>query len=289
MPTMATVSEELTDTLISRSIDNGPLGVGYNFEMFSASSMTRSSRISGLFEGIAILWLIIVTSTITKSAWANATLPTTDDVDLADAVISSTSANRILILGDSLSAGYGIALNESWPSLLQAKLADQDYDHIVVNASISGETTSGGLTRLSKLLDEHKPDLVAVELGANDGLRGLPVQHVEKNFLSIFDLARGAGAGILLFEMRVPPNYGPRYEQRFGDMYRNLAESPEVLLVPFFLIDVVLVPGLMQADGLHPTARAQPIILDHVWPYFEQSITSRTTAVSKRYVNEILQ
>ena len=237
--------------------------------MFSAASMTRSLGVSGLFSGIAILWLIIVTSTITKFAWANATLPNIGNVDLADAVIASTSRKRILILGDSLSSGYGIAVDESWPSLLQEKLTEQKYEYIVVNASISGETTRGGLRRLSRLLDEHKPELVVVELGANDGLRGLPVQHVEENIREIFDLAQGVDADILLFEMRVPPNYGPQYEKRFSDMYRRLSESPGVLLVPFFLIDVVLVPELMQSDGLHPTAAAQPIMLNHVWPFIE--------------------
>ena len=178
----------------------------------------------------------------------------------------------IIVLGDSLSAGYGIALQKAWPSLLQERLLLAGYPLQVVNASVSGETTKGGLSRVGKLLKNHQPQLVLIELGANDGLRGVPANHAKNNLQGIIDKVINAGAEVLLFEMIVPPNYGEKFTQLYTKMYEDVAKLPNVNLVPFFLQGVVFAPGMMQEDGLHPTEKAQPVLLDHVWPYVEDTI-----------------
>ena len=181
-------------------------------------------------------------------------------------------ARTLLVLGDSLSAGYGIALDKAWPSLLQARLARAGENTAVVNASISGDTTRGGLNRLAKLLEKHKPNIVMVELGANDGLRGVPAEHARQNLLSIIEQSSAIGAHVLLFEMKIPPNYGHAFAARYQEVYDQLAKLDDVTLVPFFLADVIFKPEMMQADGLHPTAAAQPLLLEHVWPYVETTL-----------------
>ena len=177
-----------------------------------------------------------------------------------------------MIVGDSLSAGYGIDTAAAWPALLQRRLDELGYAHRVENASISGETTRGGATRLGALLRRHAPALVIVELGANDGLRGIPVAEAERNLRRMIDLIAERGIETLLFEMKVPPNYGPAYSEQFDALYARLGAIDGVRLVPFFLDGVVLNRTLMQSDGLHPNADAQPLILDNVWDYIEDAI-----------------
>lgn len=175
----------------------------------------------------------------------------------------------LLVLGDSLSAGYGIAVESGWVSLLGERMAKRSPPRTVINASISGETSAGGLARLDALLAEHKPVLVIVELGANDALRGLPISEPTRNLGTIIEHARKAGAKILLVGIEIPLNYGPQYRDRLRVMYRDLASEFNVPLVPFLLDGVALDPSLMQADGLHPTAAAQPQVLETVWKVLE--------------------
>ncbi len=172
----------------------------------------------------------------------------------------------IVVLGDSLSAGYGVPVEQGWVALLQGRLKQEGYEYRVVNASASGETTGGALARLRRTLEVQKPALVVVELGGNDGLRGLPIADVRRNFDDILRLSQQAGARILLLGMRIPPNYGPAYTRAFHAMFGELSKQHRVPLVPFFLEKVALDDALMQEDGIHPNARAQPLLLDTVWP-----------------------
>mgnify|MGYP001823879862 CR=1 FL=1 len=155
--------------------------------------------------------------------------------------------------------------DRSWPSLLEDRLAESGYAHRVVNTSISGETTRGGATRLPAALERHDPQVVIVELGGNDGLRGLPLQVTRANLAAMIEQSLASGAQVLLAEMRIPPNYGRTYTEKFNGTYTELASQFEVVLLPFVLQDIALETGLMQADGIHPTAAAQPLILDQVW------------------------
>jgi len=175
----------------------------------------------------------------------------------------------ILVVGDSLSAAYGMRLEQGWVALLQRRLDAEGYGHRVVNASSSGETTGGALARLPRALQQHRPAVVVIELGGNDALRGLPVAEVRGNFESMIGLARAAGARVLLVGMRIPPNYGPRYSREFEALYPELATRHRLALVPFFLEGIALEDSLMQADGLHPNAAAQPRMLELVWPKLE--------------------
>lgn len=170
----------------------------------------------------------------------------------------------ILVMGDSLSAAYNLPASAGWVSLLEERLKSQT-NWQVVNASISGETTSGGLTRLPRLLRQHQPDLVLLELGANDGLRGLPPKLISNNLEKMLTLSQESGAKVMLIGILLPPNYGPAYLAQFEQTYPNLAKKHQLPLVPFLLEGVADIPSLMQADGLHPTAEAQPIILETVW------------------------
>ncbi len=172
----------------------------------------------------------------------------------------------ILVLGDSVSAGYGLASNEGWVALLQSRLKAQGYGYRVVNASVSGETTTGGLARLPRALSVHRPQIVIVELGGNDGLRALPLETSRRNLERIIETSQMSGARVLLLGMKIPPNYGPRYSQGFEQLFRDLARRYRLPFEPFFLEKIALAPGMMQADGLHPTAQAQPVMLDTVWP-----------------------
>jgi acyl-CoA thioesterase-1 len=175
-------------------------------------------------------------------------------------------APTVLVLGDSLSAAYGMRVEQGWVSLLQERLASAGYGHRVVNASASGETTGGALARLPRALDKHHPAVVIIELGGNDGLRGLPVADVRSNLESLVRRSRKSGAKVLLIGMRVPPNYGPAYTTAFHGIFAEVAASERVPLVPFFLDGIALEDGLMQEDGLHPNAAAQAKLLDQVWP-----------------------
>ncbi len=179
------------------------------------------------------------------------------------------------MLGDSLSAGYGIKPAQGWVALLEQRLQAQGYGYRVVNASVSGETSQGGLQRLPRALELHRPAVVIVELGANDGLRGLNVSLTTDNLTKIVAAAKQTGAQVLLVGMRLPPNYGPRYTNDFMRMYREIATAAKVGLVPFLLQSVALKPELMQSDGLHPTAPAQPALLDTVWPHLKPLLKTR--------------
>ena len=177
----------------------------------------------------------------------------------------ASAGQTLLVFGDSLSAGYGIQPNQGWASLLQQKLSTEGYGQRVVNASISGETTSGGKTRLPRALAQHHPDIVILELGANDGLRGLPLDATRANLDAMIQLIHTAGARPLLVGIQLPPNYGPSYTTRFRDLYASLARERRTALVPFLMEGVALDERYMQADGLHPNAAGQPLLLDTVW------------------------
>ena len=172
----------------------------------------------------------------------------------------------IVVLGDSLSAGYGIDKNFGWVSLLDARLKQQGYRYRVVNASISGDTTSGGLSRLPVTLQKLNPRILIVELGGNDGLRGLSLNETAHNLDQIVKKGKSTGARILLLGMQLPPNYGPEFSHRFRNMFTKVAAENGVALVPFFLQNVALRPELMQGDGIHPRVEAQGTLLDNVWP-----------------------
>jgi acyl-CoA thioesterase-1 len=182
---------------------------------------------------------------------------------------AATEAPVILVLGDSLSAGYGLASDQSWVALLERRLREQDLPHRVVNASISGDTTRGGLARLRGALARHRPGLVIIELGANDGLRGMAPQRMRDNLQEMIGLSRAQGARVLLVGIRLPTNYGRRYRQRFDAVFPELAETTGVALVPFLLDGVAQHRELFQADGVHPTAAAQGRMLDTVWAQLE--------------------
>jgi acyl-CoA thioesterase-1 len=190
---------------------------------------------------------------------------------LAWALVSAANAAApaqpaIVVLGDSLSAGYGIRIQQGWVSLLAQRLDKEGYGYRVSNASASGETTQGGLARLPRILETHKPAIVIVELGGNDGLRGLPLASSRGNLARIIELSRAAKAQVLLVGMKIPPNYGPRYEQQFQDMFTSLAAKYPLAFVPFLLEGVALRPEWMQADGIHANAAGQARMLENVWP-----------------------
>jgi len=174
-----------------------------------------------------------------------------------------------VILGDSLSAAYGMEISQSWPSLLQERLLQNGYSYRVFNSSIAGDTTQGGLARLPRLLDRHQPDIVILELGGNDGLRGLPIEVTRGNLSSMIEQSQSSGASVILAEMRIPPNYGQSYTEKFNTMYTMLTGQYGISMLPFLLQDIALEEGLMQADGIHPTAQAQPLIVEQVWPVLQ--------------------
>ncbi|ATJ83861.1 arylesterase precursor [Halomonas beimenensis] len=182
---------------------------------------------------------------------------------LAAAPLAAAERPLVLVMGDSLSAAYGIEREAGWVHLLAERL---DGKARVVNACISGETSSGGAARLPELLRQHAPDIVLLELGGNDGLRGLPPGQLRANLATMIEASRAAGAEVLLLGIDVPPNYGPAYRDAFTGVFQRLADRYSVPLVPFLLEGVALDHGLMQADGIHPTAAAQPAILANVWP-----------------------
>lgn len=180
-----------------------------------------------------------------------------------------------MILGDSLSAGYGIDVAQAWPQLLARRLAYQGYPHAIVNASISGETTRGGLARLAVLLDVYRPVIGIIELGANDGLRGIPIHEIKSNLSQMIAMVKSVGAVAVVMKMRLPPNYGPQYSQQFEAMYDSMSADVDVVVAPFFLEGIALRPELMQKDGLHPNASAQPIMVDNIWAVLQPLLEGR--------------
>ena len=173
----------------------------------------------------------------------------------------------ILVFGDSISAGYGLArVEQGWVGMLRAKLKDEGYGYQVVNASVTGETTAGGLARLPRALALHHPRVVILELGGNDGLRALPIDQMRSNLGKMVDLSVDSGAQILVLGMRIPPNYGPEFTEKFFAVFADVARDKRTPLVPFLLNDIALSPNLMQADGVHPNELGQPKLLDNVWP-----------------------
>jgi acyl-CoA thioesterase-1 len=179
--------------------------------------------------------------------------------------LPALAAKTILVMGDSLSAGYGIRPEQAWPSLLGARLAEKHLDYSVANLSISGETTAGGRARLGPALKAHQPAIVVIALGANDGLRGLPLAQMRDNLIAMVDASRASGAKVVLAGMRLPPNYGPYATDFFGS-FKTIAQAKKTPLIDFLLEPLNTKPQLFQADNLHPLAEAQPLILDHVWP-----------------------
>lgn len=175
-------------------------------------------------------------------------------------------AGTLLVVGDSISAAFGLDSRQGWVTLLEKRLADEGFEHKVINASISGDTSAGGAARLPALLAEHKPELVIIELGGNDGLRGQAPAQLQQNLASMVEKSQQAGAKVLLLGMRLPPNYGARYTTAFAQVFSDVAEQKQVPLVPFFLEGVGGVPGMMQSDGIHPTEGAQPLLLENAWP-----------------------
>jgi acyl-CoA thioesterase I len=188
---------------------------------------------------------------------------------------SAQAAEKILVFGDSLSAGYGIAVEQSWPSLLAERLQQEKLPLTVVNASISGETTAGGRSRLPTALKAHRPAILIIALGANDGLRGLPLPAMRANLEAMIDTAQLSGARVLLAGMRLPPNYGPDYTRGFDTAFSDIARQKRVALLPFLLEPIALDEGAFQPDRLHPTAAAQPKILAHVWTALRPLLKSR--------------
>lgn len=193
---------------------------------------------------------------------------------------TAAGAPVILVWGDSLSAAYGIPRESGWVQLLQERLRDQGYPHRVVNGSVSGETTAGGLARLPKALQEHRPAIVVIELGGNDGLRGLPLAQLRANLTALVRQSRAAGARVLLCEMQIPPNYGPAYTQGFQRTFLEVARAEGVRRVPFLLADIAADPAAFQDDGIHPTVASQARLLDAVWPVLH-SVLSGAGASAK--------
>ena len=187
--------------------------------------------------------------------------------------LNNAQAKNILILGDSISAGFGMSSEEAWVRLLEQRL-EQKFpgQHEVINSSMSGETAAGALSRLPNLLQNHQPDVVIIELGGNDGLRGQPPPLIERNLDRLVVMSLEAGADTLLFGIKIPPNYGTAYSQAFEDNFKRLAERHEIPLLPFFLEGVAGNDDLMQADGIHPRAEAEPLLLDNAWPLIEKAL-----------------
>jgi len=177
-----------------------------------------------------------------------------------------------LILGDSLSAGYGMDREDSWVYLLENRLREQAHHYRILNSSISGDTTQGGLARLPRLLERYQPEIVILELGANDGLRGINPAVTRANMVSMIKHSQAAGAVVLLTGIKLPPNYGAEYLHRFESMYTDLAAEFDTLLVPFFMDGVVFQPGMLQADGIHPNEQGQPVLLDNVLRVLEPAL-----------------
>jgi len=185
----------------------------------------------------------------------------------------AAEAPTVLVFGDSLSAGYGIEVDQSWATLLQARLEQQGYEHRVVNASISGDTTEGGAARIAQAIATFSPVLIILELGGNDGLRGIPPSRMRENLRTIIKTSTDSDAEVVLLGIRIPPNYGQRYIEEFDSVYRELAAELKVPWIEFFMEGVALNEELMQPDGIHPNAAAQPVLLDNAWPIIHTALS----------------
>lgn len=178
-------------------------------------------------------------------------------------------ARSLVVLGDSLSAAYNMKTEQGWVQLLENRLREEGYSQDIINASVSGDTTQNGIARLKLLLQQVDAQIVIIELGGNDGLRGTPPFAIQRNLQRLIDMSEQADAKVLLLGMQLPPNYGAAYTQKFSELYAEVAEDKEVAFVPFFMEQVALVPERMQADGIHPSSEGQPYLLDTVWPILE--------------------
>lgn len=203
-------------------------------------------RTDGLWHKPRTAWVALCLLGFTALAWA-------------------APGRTVLVMGDSLSAAYGLSPEQGWVALLDARLARTHPDWRVVNASVSGETTGGGRVRFTRALDEHAPDVVVLELGANDALRGLPLDQARANLQDMIDAAKARGAKVLVVGVEIPPNYGPEYADAFRAMYAQLAETNETALLPFLLEPIATDLSQFQADTIHPTAEAQPRVMEHLW------------------------
>ena len=193
---------------------------------------------------------------------------------LADSV---SNDNTLLVIGDSLSAGFGMKAEDSWVALLDKKLRQEGYVYKVINASITGDTTGNGRRRLTRALQIHQPDIVIIELGGNDGLRGLPISKMQENLAKMISQAHQIDALVVLAGIQIPPNYGQDYANELAAVYPALAEKYAVPLIAFFLKNVALNPALMQADGIHPNEEAQPILLENVWQVLKPALPTKIT------------
>ena len=228
--------------------------------------MSRSVALKTLLVAVLITVAVVGFVALPRGDAESAT-PETKDVR---ATAAEDKRPTLLVVGDSLSAGYGLTdVDDGWVALLQKRLDDNSLALRVVNASISGDTSAGGAARLPAAIERHQPEVVIIELGGNDGLRGLPLDVMQQNFESMINASQAIGAEVILFGMMIPPNYGERYTQEFTDQYATLSSRFDTALVPFFLENVALDASLMQADGIHPNEQAQPIMLDAVWPTIE--------------------
>ena len=211
---------------------------------------------------------------ISRRKWHRATGTLVMVLLLAATLPAAAATRTLLVFGDSLSAAYGMPRDHGWVSLLEARMAQSSDGWRVVNASMSGETTAGGAARIDSEIATHDPDLLVLELGANDALRGLPLDAARTNLQRIIDAANAHGADVLLLGMRIPPNYGKPYADAFASMYADLAEQPGVALLPFLLDPIAFDASAFQPDGVHPVAAAQPRLLEHVWPVLQPLLRS---------------
>lgn len=186
----------------------------------------------------------------------------------------------MLVLGDSLSAGFGMDVEDTWVAMLETRLNREGYGYRVINASISGDTTSNGLRRLPRALNIHQPDIVIIELGGNDGLRGIPVETMHENLENMILKAQETGAKVVLAGILIPPNYGEKYASEFAAVYSTLANKHNLPLIPFFMEGVALDPTKMQADGIHPNESAQPLLLENVWTILAPSLPGKAASSS---------
>jgi len=187
--------------------------------------------------------------------------------------VEADSEYTLMVYGDSLSAAYGIEESEGWVELLSQKLAVENFPYDVINGSVSGETTTGGLSRMPAMLDTYQPDLLILELGGNDGLRGIPLLNIRENLVAMVTLAQKSGAEVILAGIQIPPNYGSRYTDPFYSQFAEIAGEFNLALVPFLIDGIPQQPQLMQNDGIHPKAEAQGMILDNVWPILEARLS----------------